>query len=131
MKTIVLGYPRVEEKRELKKATEKFCKNDISEDDLSAIMRGLRKKTWQTQQDQGIDFISTNDFSLYDQVWDMCITLGCIPDRFKNLDALQQYFAMARGYQDNDIDVTAMEMTKWFDTNYHYIVPELVKKTVL
>ncbi|MDF4202243.1 5-methyltetrahydropteroyltriglutamate--homocysteine S-methyltransferase [Maribacter sp. SA7] len=127
MKTIVLGYPRVGEKRELKKATESYWKNDISEDDLSLIASQLRKKTWRTQQDQGIDLISSNDFSMYDQVLDICITLGCIPERFKNLNGLEQYFAMARGYQANGIDVTAMEMTKWFDTNYHYIVPEFVK----
>ena len=127
MKTIVLGYPRVGEKRELKKATEKFWKKDISEDEFSDITQRLRKKTWQIQKSKGIDLISSNDFSLYDQVLDMCVTLGCIPERFKNLNGLEQYFAMARGLQDNGVDVTAMEMTKWFDTNYHYIVPEFVK----
>ncbi|WP_282117848.1 5-methyltetrahydropteroyltriglutamate--homocysteine S-methyltransferase [Maribacter aquivivus] len=130
MKTIVLGYPRVGEKRELKKATEKYWKNDISEDDLSTITRQLREKSWRTQQNQGIDLISSNDFSLYDQVLDMCITLGCIPERFKNLGGLQQYFAMARGHQANGVDATAMEMTKWFDTNYHFIVPEFIKNQV-
>ncbi|WP_339727757.1 5-methyltetrahydropteroyltriglutamate--homocysteine S-methyltransferase [Maribacter stanieri] len=128
MKTIVLGYPRIGEKRELKRAIEKYWKNDISEDVLVKVTNELRTKTWKTQQNYGIDLISSNDFSLYDQVLDMCITLGCIPQRFKDLLGLQQYFAMARGHQANSVDVTAMEMTKWFDTNYHYIVPEFIKK---
>lgn len=127
MKTIVLGYPRIGEKRELKRAIEKYWKNDISEDVLVKVAIELRTKAWKTQENYGIDLISSNDFSLYDQVLDMCITLGCIPQRFKDLLGLQQYFAMARGHQANSVDVTAMEMTKWFDTNYHYIVPEFIK----
>ena len=127
MKTIVLGYPRIGEKRELKRAIEKYWKNDISEDVLVKVTSELRTKAWKTQQNYDIDLISSNDFSLYDQVLDMCITLGCIPQRFKDLLGLQQYFAMARGHQANSVDVTAMEMTKWFDTNYHYIVPEFIK----
>lgn len=127
MKSIVLGYPRIGEKRELKKAIESYWKRNSSEDDLHYIAKGLREKAWKTQNDLGIDLISSNDFSLYDQVLDMCITLGCIPERFKSLNGLELYFAMARGLQNEHVDVTAMEMTKWFDTNYHYIVPELTK----
>ncbi len=127
MKSIILGYPRVGEKRALKKAIEHFWKNNISKNELSNVAKSIREKNWKTQHDLGIDLISSNDFSLYDQVLDMCITLGCIPERFKNLNGLEQYFAMARGLQKDNIDVTAMEMTKWFDTNYHYIVPEFVK----
>ncbi|MCK0158242.1 5-methyltetrahydropteroyltriglutamate--homocysteine S-methyltransferase [Cellulophaga sp. F20128] len=127
MKSIVLGYPRIGEKRELKKAIESYWRKNTSEDNLKIITKGLREKAWKSQDNLGIDLISSNDFSLYDQVLDMCITLGCIPERFKNLSGLDQYFAMARGLQNEEVDVTAMEMTKWFDTNYHYIVPEIIK----
>lgn len=127
MKSIVLGYPRVGEKRELKKAIESYWKKTITEEELSEISTSIREKNWVNQKSIGIDLISSNDFSLYDQVLDMCIALGCIPDRFKTLNGLEQYFAMARGYQNNGIDVKAMEMTKWFDTNYHYLVPEFTK----
>ena len=127
MKTNILGYPRIGEKRELKKAIEEFWKNSIAEDELFRVSKELREKNWNAQRQNGIDIISSNDFSLYDQVLDMCITLGCVPERFSMLTGLEQYFAMARGLQKEAIDVTAMEMTKWFDTNYHYIVPEFVK----
>jgi len=127
MKSLVLGYPRIGEKRELKKAIESFWKKNITAEELSKVAKTIRNKNWLTQQNFGIDLISSNDFSLYDQMLDMSITLGCIPERFQNLNGLEQYFAMARGLQKEDIDVTAMEMTKWFDTNYHYIVPEFVK----
>ena len=124
---MVLGYPRIGQKRELKKAIEKYWKNEISEEYLSSVSKSIKAQNWKTQSDQGIDLISSNDFSLYDQVLDMCITLGCIPERFTNLTGLEQYFAMARGLQKEGVDVSAMEMTKWFDTNYHYIVPEFIK----
>jgi len=127
MKSIVLGYPRIGQKRELKKAIEKYWKNEISEEYLSSVSKSIKAQNWKIQRDQGIDLISSNDFSLYDQVLDMCITLGCIPERFTNLTGLEQYFAMARGLQKEGVDVSAMEMTKWFDTNYHYIVPEFIK----
>ncbi|GAB1856504.1 hypothetical protein MHTCC0001_13390 [Flavobacteriaceae bacterium MHTCC 0001] len=127
MKSIVLGYPRIGGKRELKKAIEKYWKNEISEAQLSSISKNIRKQNWNTQNNLGVDLISSNDFSLYDQVLDTCITFECIPKRFKNLTGLQQYFVMARGIQKENMDVTAMEMTKWFNTNYHYIVPEFSK----
>lgn len=128
MKSIVLGYPRIGEKRELKKAVESYWKKHIFEDELSNISKNIRVKNWKMQNDLGIDLISSNDFSLYDQVLDMCITLGCVPQRFANLTGLERYFAMARGLQKEDVDVKAMEMTKWFDTNYHYLVPEFTKE---
>ena len=124
MKSIVLGYPRIGKKRELKKATEAYWKKNISENQLQETAKEIKKANWLEQQHAGIDLISSNDFSLYDQMLDMCITLGSIPKRFQDLLGLKQYFAMARGLQTDKVDVTAMEMTKWFDTNYHYIVPE-------
>ena len=130
MKSIVLGYPRIGANRELKKATESYWKHKISAEALLETAKEIKKKNWKTQSNTGIDLISSNDFSLYDQVLDMCIMLGCIPERFQQLSGLEQYFAMARGLQKDAIDVTAMEMTKWFDTNYHYIVPEFIKNQI-
>lgn len=131
MKSTILGYPRIGEKRELKKALENYWKKTISEEELSKAGKDIREKNWKLQQEKGIDFIPSNDFSLYDQVLDMSVCLGCIPERFQEishkLSTTDLYFAMARGLQKEDIDVTAMEMTKWFDTNYHYIVPEFSK----
>lgn len=127
MKSIVLGYPRIGEKRELKKAVESYWNEQITNEEFSSICKNIREKNWKTQNNFGVDLISSNDFSLYDQVLDMCITLGCIPQRFANLTGLQQYFAMARGLQQDGVDVSAMEMTKWFDTNYHFLVPEFIK----
>lgn len=127
MKSIVLGYPRIGKKRELKKAIEKYWKGQISQEELLAIAKIIRGENWKSQHDLGVDLISSNDFSLYDQVLDMCITLGCIPERFTGLTGLEQYFAMARGLQKENVDVSPLEMTKWFDTNYHYLVPELSK----
>ena len=131
MLTNIPGYPRIGSQRELKKACENYWAGKISLERLELTARQLRKENWTLLQEAGIDLIPSNDFSYYDQVLDMCITLGVIPSRFR---ALQQtlvnptcpelYFAMARGYQKNNFDITALEMTKWFDTNYHYMVPE-------
>ncbi|MEO9570675.1 MAG: 5-methyltetrahydropteroyltriglutamate--homocysteine S-methyltransferase [Polaribacter sp.] len=132
MKASILGYPRVGDHRELKKAIENYWKGKIDKNELSIISSEIRKKNWQTQKNIGIDLIPSNDFSLYDQVLDMSITLGCVPDRFANdnLTDLDLYFAMARGVQKNGLDITALELTKWFDTNYHYLVPEFKKEQV-
>ncbi len=130
MKTTILGYPRIGNKRELKKACEQYWSGKIDLESLKQTASNIKQKNWLLQQELGIDLIPSNDFSFYDQVLDMCFTLGCIPERFKNIDKsnpLKLYFAMARGLQENGIDVKAMEMTKWFDTNYHYIVPEFEK----
>ncbi|MDR6567150.1 5-methyltetrahydropteroyltriglutamate--homocysteine S-methyltransferase [Chitinophaga ginsengisegetis] len=131
MLTNIPGYPRIGSQRELKKACENYWAGKISLERLELTSRQLRKENWIGLQEAGIDLIPSNDFSWYDQVLDMCMILGVIPSRFK---ALQQtfanpgcpelYFAMARGYQKNNFDITALEMTKWFDTNYHYLVPE-------
>ncbi|MBD0822874.1 5-methyltetrahydropteroyltriglutamate--homocysteine S-methyltransferase [Aestuariibaculum marinum] len=131
MKTTILGYPRIGANRELKKACEAYWANKINGNELLKIAKGLKKQNWLLQQKSDIDIIPSNDFSFYDQVLDTCLTVGCIPNRYKNIDkenTLDLYFAMARGLQKNNIDVTAMEMTKWFDTNYHYIVPEFSKE---
>lgn len=130
-----LGYPRIGAFRELKKACEAFWSQKISADELLQAGLKIREANWKTQKENGIDIIPSNDFSFYDQVLDLTLTVGAIPARYKNLVKedttgynLDLYFAMARGFQDQGVDVTAMEMTKWFDTNYHYLVPEFVKE---
>ncbi len=118
----VTGFARIGEQRELKKVLESYWKGEVSFDDVESVAKMLRERHWNYQKDAGIGAISVNDFSLYDQVLDMVDMLGLIPNRFADIeDRVKRYFAMARG----DADHTAMEMTKWFNTNYHYIVPEL------
>ena len=127
IKISTIGYPRIGPKRELKKVLELFWKGEISENELEKTAKELRKQNWQVQKANGVDLISSNDFSFYDQVLDTICLLGAIPKRYKwNKDkvSLKTYFAMARGSQDKELDVPALEMTKWFDTNYHYLVPE-------
>ena len=127
IKTACLGYPRLGVHRELKRALEKFWKNAIDRQELETVAAQQRLYNWKLMANIGIDIIPSNDFSLYDQVLDTCMMVGAIPERFAALEAtpgLKTYFAMARGYQDGELDLPAMEMTKWFDTNYHYIVPE-------
>lgn len=130
MKSNILGYPRIGEKRELKKANEAFWAGKISESDLLKETQNIRLHNWKLQQNAGVDLIPSNDFSLYDQVLDASVSFNAIPNRYepvKTKTELELYFALARGYQKDGIDITAMEMTKWFDTNYHYIVPEFTK----
>ena len=130
IKIASIGYPRIGPKRELKVALENFWKSDISEAELQTVAKDLRSKNWQTQKQNGVDLISSNDFSFYDQVLDTICLLGAIPKRYKwdgKEVSLKTYFAMARGSQTSELDVPALEMTKWFDTNYHYLVPELSK----
>lgn len=125
-----LGYPRIGNNRELKKAVEGYWSGRISYEQLMEISSAIKQKNWLMQKELGIDLIPSNDFSLYDHVLDLAFAVNAIPDRYaqlpRNSDKLKLdlYFAMARGYQDGVTDITAMEMTKWFDTNYHYIVPE-------
>jgi len=118
-----LGFPRMGRRRELKFALEAFWSGKSSEAELLATARGLRSQHWQLQVEEGIAVPPSNDFSFYDQVLDMAVTLGAVPGRFRCVEdpvSLATYFAMARGAKD----VPALEMTKWFDTNYHYVVPE-------
>ncbi|MDX6190775.1 5-methyltetrahydropteroyltriglutamate--homocysteine S-methyltransferase [Flavobacterium sp. Fl-318] len=131
MKTNNLGYPRIGSNRELKKASELYWAGKISVDELIEAGKDIRRTNWELQHQAGIDLIPSNDFSFYDQVLDLTLTLGAIPERYtdfaKSNSSIDLYFAMARGAQKNGQDVVAMEMTKWFDTNYHYIVPEFTK----
>ena len=123
-----IGYPRIGPNRELKWLLESFWNKKINENDFLQNISNIKKNNWLTQRKAGVHFIPSNDFSLYDHVLDMCLTVDAIPERFKKLknkkNKFDLYFAMARGYQNGKIDIKAMEMTKWFDTNYHYIVPE-------
>lgn len=122
-----LGFPRIGDMRQLKKAVESYWKGKSSSDDLLNTGKELRAHNWGLQKKAGLDHIPSNDFSFYDQVLDLIATLGLVPERYDwsggQVD-LDTYFAMARGAQQGSVDVTAMEMTKWYDTNYHYIVPE-------
>lgn len=133
MQTQNLGYPRIGSNRELKKACEQYWLGKISVEELIKTGHSIRQQNWQIQKNAGIDLIPSNDFSFYDQVLDMSLTVGAIPERYHEVilnnkkTELDLYFAMARGYQKDGLDITAMEMTKWFDTNYHYIVPEFHK----
>lgn len=129
MQTHLLGYPRIGSNRELKKACEQYWSGKTTLQELLEVGKNIRKQNWKLQQEAGIDLIPSNDFSFYDQVLDMTLSVGAIPARYKDITSneLDLYFAMARGYQKEGLDITAMEMTKWFDTNYHYIVPEFQK----
>ena len=131
MQTHILGYPRIGSNRELKKACEQYWAGKISSDELLETGKTITQNNWHTQKEAGIDLIPCNDFSFYDQVLDMTLTVGAIPERYQEIafkkTELDLYFAMARGFQKDGLDITAMEMTKWFDTNYHYIVPEFQK----
>ena len=124
-----LGFPRIGRKRELKKALESYWSGACGLSELEAVGAELRRANWRLQRDAGIDHIPSNDFSFYDHVLDTCAMVGAVPHRYAwnaSCVDLDTYFAMARGIQDESTgrDVIAMEMTKWFDTNYHYIVPE-------
>lgn len=130
MQTHNLGYPRIGSDRELKKACESYWAGKISIHDLVKVGKTIRNQNWETQKNLGMDWIPSNDFSFYDHVLDTSLMLGAIPKRYNKIlenqsnSELDLYFAMARGVQKDGIDVRAMEMTKWFNTNYHYIVPE-------
>ena len=123
-----LGFPPMGAARELKRATEGYWSSKVSLEQLLAAGAELRRRHWQLQRDIGVDRIPANDFSFYDRMLDTCAMVGAVPPRYgwkgEWVDP-GTYFAMARGSQGKGRDVTAMEMTKWFDTNYHYIVPEL------
>src|SRR4051812_29680302 len=123
-----LGHPRIGAKRELKRALEDFWAGKRSQVELLAVGRELRQRHWLEMRDLGIALVPSNDFSLYDHVLDTAVLFGVVPERYRRIeDPLARYFAMARGGQDKaaGLDLEALEMTKWFDTNYHYIVPEL------
>ena len=133
VKVSVSGFPRVGKDRELKFAEEKYFRGEISEDILQKVARELRLSHWQEQKKAGIDLIPSNDFSFYDQLLDTAVLFNIIPERYKTLDLsdLERYFAMARGYQGSKGDVKALAMKKWFNTNYHYMVPEIDDDTFI
>jgi len=123
----ILAYPRIGKHRELKRATEGYWSGKVSAEELAETAAAIRQANWETQREAGIDCIPSNDFSLYDQVLDTIAMTGAVPERYHwqgGMVDLDTYFAMARGAQREGLDVTALEMTKWFDTNYHYLVPE-------
>ncbi|TCV95948.1 methionine synthase (B12-independent) [Luteibacter rhizovicinus] len=123
-----LGFPRIGRRRELKRALESHWRGESSATELLDTARDLRHRHWALAREAGADSVPVNDFSLYDHVLDTAVLLDAIPDRYRALDAadpLAAYFAMARGVQTASVDLPALEMTKWFDTNYHYLVPEL------
>ncbi len=127
MNTHILGYPRIGPKRETKKVLEKYWAGKQTLEDVLQTGKEQREYNWQVQKDAGLDLVPVNDFSFYDHILDMVLTVGAIPQRLQVLNHLDKndlYFAMARGYQKEGHDIIPMEMTKWFDTNYHYIVPE-------
>lgn len=129
-----LGYPRIGINRDLKKVVEQYWDGEIDKPKLDESISALKVMHWTAQKNAGIDLIPSNDFSLYDQVLDTAMLVGAIPGRYSELFQqennkiysypIDTYFAMARGLQDENHDISAMEMTKWFNTNYHYIVPE-------
>ena len=131
VKTSVIGFPRIGKNRELKFACEKYFKGELSEDELKKTAAELRAYGWKKQAEAGINFIPSNDFSFYDNMLDTAFLLGAVPARYKALElgSLETYFAAAHGYQGAAGDVKALPMKKWFNTNYHYIVPELSDNT--
>ncbi len=123
-----LGFPRIGARRELKHALENYWRGETDAAQLQASAAALRARHWQLQRDAGVDVPPSNDFSPYDQVLDTAFLFDAIPARYRALlhsTPLDAYFAMARGLQRDGLDLHALEMTKWFDTNYHYLVPEL------
>lgn len=125
MKKHILGFPRLGANRELKKALEAFWQGKADFAQLEECARTIRQNNWNIQKEAGLDYVSTGDFSYYDHMLDTSIMFGAIPERFRHLpqNTPETYFIMARG--DQATGIPAMEMTKWFNTNYHYIVPEI------
>jgi 5-methyltetrahydropteroyltriglutamate--homocysteine methyltransferase len=124
MRTHICGFPRIGAARELKRALEAYWRGSIALEELTATGNALKERHWAAQKAAGLSYVTTGDFSYYDHVLDTAFMLGCIPDRFRNDAAACEdtLFRMARG--DASRNIPAMEMTKWFNTNYHYIVPE-------
>ena len=127
MNTSVIGYPRIGKDRELKFASEKFFNGELDEAGLLEVAKTIRREDLLKQKEAGITYISSNDFSFYDNVLDTAFLFNVIPQRYKDLglSELETYFALARGYQGDKGNVKALAMKKWFNTNYHYLVPEI------
>ena len=126
MKNAIISYPRIGANRELKFAIEKYFKKQSTQEELLACAKDLRARHWREIKEAGIDFIPSNDFSFYDTVLDTAVLFNIVASRYRalNLEPLEQYFAQSRGYQGEKGDTTALAMKKWFNTNYHYLVPE-------
>lgn len=131
MKTSIIGYPRIGARRELKFASERYFRHEISEAELQTAAKAVRLAGLNAQKNSGLDFVPSNDFSFYDNTLDAAVLLGAVPARYAalGLSPLDTYFAMARGYQGEKGDVKALAMKKWFNTNYHYMVPEIEDDT--
>ncbi|CAD6621829.1 HN1_G0001690.mRNA.1.CDS.1 [Saccharomyces cerevisiae] len=137
VQSAVLGFPRIGPNRELKKATEGYWNGKITIDELFKVGKDLRTQNWKLQKEAGVDIIPSNDFSFYDQVLDLSLLFNVIPDRYTKYDLspIDTLFAMGRGLQrkatetEKAVDVTALEMVKWFDSNYHYVRPTFSKTT--
>ena len=127
MKTSIVGYPRIGSLRELKFASEKYFRNEITDTELKATAKSLRVQNLTVQKDSGLDYIPSNDFSFYDGILDTAFLLNAVPKRYTNLNLspLDTYFSAGRGYQGDHGDVKALAMKKWFNTNYHYMVSEI------
>ncbi|KAJ3525670.1 hypothetical protein NM688_g8370 [Phlebia brevispora] len=127
----VLGFPRIGANREIKKAVEAYWAGKLSADELTKVAADVKKTSWTSLKARGVDVIPSGDFSLYDHVLDHSAAFNVIPKRYlgHNLSALDVYFAMGRGRQTEGVDVPASEMKKWFDSNYHFVVPEFSEDT--
>ncbi|MBW1606432.1 5-methyltetrahydropteroyltriglutamate--homocysteine S-methyltransferase [Lactobacillus sp. Sy-1] len=131
MTKTIIGFPRIGEHRELKFATEHYWKHQIDQSELLAKAHEIKVAHWQAQKDAGIDLIPVGDFSFFDNLLDTAVSLNIVSKRYRDLNVseLDEYFAQARGYQTDTETVRALPMKKWFNTNYHYIVPEFTKRT--
>ena len=131
MKTSIIGYPRIGDLRELKFASEKYFKGGITSAELEQTAKEIRRHDLDVQKNSGLDFIPSGDFSFYDGVLDTAFLLNAVPERYRalGLSELDTYFAAARGYQGKQGDVRALAMKKWYNTNYHYMVPEISDDT--
>ncbi|TEB35634.1 5-methyltetrahydropteroyltriglutamate-homocysteine S-methyltransferase [Coprinellus micaceus] len=127
----VLGFPRIGANREVKKAVEAYWAGKISADELTKVAAEVKKASWTSVKSKGVDFIPSGEFSLYDHVLDHSAAFNVIPKRYQGLglSPLDVYFAMGRGRQSEGVDVPASEMKKWFDSNYHFVVPEFSEET--
>ncbi|KAJ6628735.1 cobalamin-independent synthase [Mycena sp. CBHHK59/15] len=127
----VLGFPRIGANREVKKAVEAYWAGKISAEELTKAAADVKKTSWTSIKTRGVDFIPSGEFSLYDHVLDHSAAFNVIPKRYvgQGLSPIDVYFAMGRGRQADGVDVPASEMKKWFDSNYHFVVPEVSDKT--
>ena len=131
MNNTIVGFPRVGKLRELKFISEKYFRGEVTKEELQQVAKALRAEHWKFQKSAGINLIPSNDFSFYDGVLDTAVLFNVIPKKYQelNLDEIDTYFAMARGYHGEAGDVSALAMKKWFNTNYHYLVPEISDDT--